>query len=152
VIPHESRKPLADTRGQIRHDLPAAYRPPPTRGAPAMTWWLIGDEESEDQRFRAVPGGFGLYHAAGSWCMGQIRGVRDEQLPIEWFIPDHWIKGWPSGARIAQGLESVGLFKRISGEPGYRYGWIRQQNTVAHVREMRRREREKKRGQRGGDS
>jgi hypothetical protein len=115
-------------------------------------WWWIGDEESEDQRFRAVPGGFGLYHAAGSWCMSQVRGIRDDsQLPIEWFVPDHWIRGWPRGPRIAKGLETVGLWKRIDGEPGYRYAWIRPQNTAAAVRDKRRRERDKKRDQRAGN-
>ena len=108
-----------------------------------MTFWNIGDEEHEDERFRAVPGGFGLYHGAGSYCLGQVRGRRIE-LPAEWFVPDHFVRGWDNGhgPAIAKGLVSVGLWEQVRG--GYRFAWIRDSNTPDRVREVRKRWRTEK--------
>jgi hypothetical protein len=107
-----------------------------------MTFWHTGDEEHEDPRFRAVPGGLGLYVTAGSWCMSRVRYRPEAELPAEWFIPDEWVKGQPSGRRIAAGLERQCVWERLDG--GYRYAWIRYQNTPDYVRRQRKREREKK--------
>jgi hypothetical protein len=108
-----------------------------------MTFWNIGDEEHSDPRFRAVPGGLGLYAGAGSWCMAQVRGKRGD-LPLEWFIPDHFIRGWDDGRgpRIAKGLERVGIWERVEDGPlerGYRFAWIREGNTPDTIRKLRKR-------------
>jgi hypothetical protein len=111
-----------------------------------MTFWLMGDEEPADDRFRAAGiAASGLYHMAGAQCMREVRNQRDP-LPAQWFIPDHWVRGWPSGPRTASRLVQVGLWERVDG--GYRFAWIRDQNTPAAVGRSRARYREKKRNQR----
>lgn len=111
---------------------------------PVMAWWYVGDEEADDERFRAVPGGLGLYVGAGSHCLRQIRYRPEAEIPPEWFIPDHWIKGWPNGSRIANALAREGLFVKMYG--GFGFAWIREQNTADAVRRQRKRDREKKAG------
>jgi hypothetical protein len=107
-----------------------------------MTFWNIGDEEHSDPRFEiAGPGSFELYHKAGSWCMGQIRGRPEDEIPVEWFIPDSFVRGQHNGQRIAKRLDAVGLWARV--ECGYRFAWIRHGNTADYVRERRKQDREK---------
>jgi hypothetical protein len=109
-----------------------------------MTYWYIGDEESEDPRFRAVEAdGCGMYHMAGSWCMSQVRGRPESDIPIEWLVPDHWVRGWPNGSRTAAKLVKHALWQRVQG--GYRFAWLRNVNEPDAVRTIRKRERDKKR-------
>ena len=105
-----------------------------------MSFWFIGDEECDDPRFhQAGAGACGLYFMAGSQCM---RGVYKRDLPAEWFVPDHWVRRWPNGARAAGRLVQVGLWERADG--GYYYKWIRPQNTPDALRATREMERKKK--------
>jgi hypothetical protein len=107
-----------------------------------MTYWLIGDEEPEDHRFiQAGPGACGLYFMAGAWCMRQIRYRPESEIPPEWFIPDHYVRSWPNGARLAARLVHTGLW--VSVEGGYYFTWIQPDNTADHVRGERKRERDK---------
>jgi len=120
----------------------------------AVTYFNVGDEEHADPRFRAVPGGLGLYVGAGSWCMAQVRGQRVE-LPAEWFVPDHFVRSWDNGrgATIAKGLVRVSIFARVDDtglESGYRFAWIRDNNTPDAVRKLRKRWRDEKKS--GGES
>jgi hypothetical protein len=111
-----------------------------------MSFWFTGDEEPEDPRFReAGVAACGLYHMSGAHCMRQVRNQRDV-LPAEWFISDHWVRGWPNGPRTAGRLVQAGLWESVDG--GYRFAWIRDQNTPAAVGRARARERDKKRNQR----
>jgi hypothetical protein len=113
-----------------------------------VTFWNVGDEEHSDPRFvRAGQGSFELYHKAGSWCMGQVRGRPEAEIPIEWFIPDEWVKGQRNGPRIAKGLIAQGMWERV--DYGYRFGWIRDGNTTDYVRKRRKTDREKP-SRRGG--
>jgi hypothetical protein len=115
-----------------------------------MTFWNIGDEEHGDTRFiEAGPGSFELYHKAGSWCLGQIRGRPESAIPAEWFIPDEWVNGQYDGARLAVALIGVGLWARV--ERGYRFAWIRDGNTTDTVRRLRKNNRERP-SRRGGDT
>ena len=88
-----------------------------------------------------IPAGLGLYTAAGSWCMSKIRGRHYPSIPTEWFIPDEWVNGQTNGARIARRLVRNGIWERREGELGYRFAWIRPQNTPAAVLEHRARDR-----------
>lgn len=107
-----------------------------------MTFWQIGDEESEDPRFlTAGPGACGIYHMAGSWCMRQVRYRPEQEIPEEWFVPDRWVRGWPNGVRLANRLVEVGLWYRVVG--GYGYAWLRSGNTAKYVRDRRAAERKK---------
>jgi hypothetical protein len=79
-----------------------------------------------------------------------VRGTRGE-LPAEWFIPDHFIRGWDDGRgpRIAKALERVGILARVDHgelERGYRFVWIRECNTPETVRKLRKRWRDEKSG------
>lgn len=113
-----------------------------------MTFWNVGDEESQDRRFAAVGAeGFGLYHLAGSWCLGQHRFKRD--LPAEWFIPNWWVASQRGGTRIAKNLVTQRLWKRMDG--GYGFAWIRDSNTPDAVRRLRKREADKKKPRDRGD-
>jgi hypothetical protein len=115
-----------------------------------VTFWNIGDEEHSDPRFiRAGPGSFELYHKAGSWCMGQIRGRPEAEIPVDWFIPDEWVKGQHNGPRTAKGLITQGMWERV--EYGYRFAWIRDGNTTDYARKRRKTDREKP-SRRGGRS
>jgi hypothetical protein len=103
-------------------------------------WWFVGDEEINDQFVNVGFAGFGLYHMAGSWCMSQIRGRPEAEVPAEWFIPDWVIRGW-GAQRVAHQLCAEGLFTRLQG--GYSFGWIRSGNTPDAVRRKRKADREK---------
>lgn len=112
-----------------------------------MAYWNTGDEDSDDSRFRAAGlSGCGMYVMAGSWCMGQVRGRFEEALPVEWFVPDHWVRGWDGGTRTATKLVKCGLWKRVEG--GYLFAVIRPNNTPDAVREVRKGARDRKRRQR----
>ena len=76
-----------------------------------MTWFNVGDEEHSDPNLRdAGLDGFGLYAAAGSYCMNHL---------TEGFVPDWFVKGWPGGIKAAKKLIAVGIWARV--EQGYRY-------------------------------
>jgi hypothetical protein len=114
---------------------------------PLMAWWNTGDEEHADERLRqAGLAAFGLYVAAGSWCLGEIRSRSG--LPQEWLIPDWFVTSWgPEGRRAAKKLVEVGLWKRVQG--GYLYAWIRATNTPDAVAKRRKWWRENKAGEAG---
>jgi hypothetical protein len=108
-----------------------------------VSFWFVGDEEPEDPRFReAGLSAFGLYFAAGAQCMHEVRNQRQRLLPAEWFIPDHFVRSWPNGARAAGRLVQVGLWERA--DDGYYFNWIRDQNKPDTLRARRAMEREKK--------
>ncbi len=97
----------------------------------------MGDEEPDDRRFRqAGIAASGLYHMAGAQCMHEVRNR--QRLPVEWLIPDHFVRSWPNGARAAGKLVEVGLWERVEG--GYCFAWVRPQNTPAAVRAKRAKE------------
>lgn len=107
-----------------------------------MTFWNIGDEEHSDRRYtEAGHGSFELYHKAGSWCMGQVRGRPESEIPTEWFIPDEWVNGQHNGPKLARGLIAVGMWERV--RHGYRFAWIRDGNTAEYVRRRRKIDRDK---------
>lgn len=100
-----------------------------------MSWFNIDDELHGDPRFRqAGLDAFGLYAAAGSWCLGDVRG-RPGPLPKEWLVPDYFVAGWPSGAKAAKKLVTAGLWEKV--DAGYRFAWIRESNTPAAVSKRR---------------
>jgi hypothetical protein len=112
-----------------------------------LTFWNVGDEEWSDPRFiRAGSGSFELYHKAGSWVMGQVRGRPESEIPVEWFVPDEYVRGQRNGTRLANGLVRQGMWERV--DYGYRFAWIRKGNTPDAVRTIRKNEREKKARQR----
>ena len=119
-----------------------------------MVFWNVGDEEHSDPRFiRAGEGSFELYHKSGSWCLGQVRGRPEAEIPVEWFVPDEWVRGQRHGPRLAKGLVAQGLWERV--EHGYRFAWIRAGNTADYVRRKRKQDREKpyrKRGRMADDA
>ena len=107
-----------------------------------MTFWEIGDEESEDPRFiEAGPAACGLYFMAGSSCMRRIRYRPEIEIPDEWFISDRWVRGWPNGARLAGRLVDAKLWLRVPG--GYQYAWIQPRNTPNAIRTKRKKDRSK---------
>jgi len=76
-----------------------------------LTWFNVGDEEHSDPKLRAAGlDGFGLYAAAGSYCMNHL---------TEGFVPDWFVKGWPRGVQTAKKLIANGIWARV--EDGYRY-------------------------------
>jgi hypothetical protein len=104
-----------------------------------VSFWFIGDEEPEDPRFRkAGLAAWGLYDAAGAQCMHEVHNQRERLLPAEWFVPDHFVRSWPNGARAASKLVQVGLWER--GDGGYCFKWIRPQNTPDALRANRAKE------------
>jgi hypothetical protein len=115
-----------------------------------MTFWNVGDEEHSDPRYEmAGAGSFELYHKAGSWCMGQVRGRPEAEIPLEWFVPDSFVRSQQNGSRIAKRLVAVGMWERV--DYGYRFAWIRDGNTTDYVRRRRKADREKP-SRRGGVS
>lgn len=107
-----------------------------------MTFWLIGDEEPADPRFIAAgPGACGLYFMAGAHSMRQTRYRPEGEIPEEWFISDHWVRGWPNGPRLAARLVDNGLWRRATG--GYEFAWIQRRNEADTVRAKRAAERRK---------
>lgn len=111
-----------------------------------MTFWFIGEEEHSDPRF--TTGSLGLYTRAGSWCMSQVHYRPEHEIPPEWFVPVSLVKVW-GATRQANDLVANGIWEPVVG--GWRYLWIRYQNTTDAVRAKRKREREKK-AARTGDS
>ena len=58
-----------------------------------MPWFNVDDKAHSDPLFRQVGlDGFGLFAAAGSWCMDHLT---DGYVPL-WFI-----EGWPGGPEAA---------------------------------------------------
>jgi hypothetical protein len=104
-----------------------------------MTFWLTGDEEHNDPRF--TTSSLGLYTRAGSWCMNQVRYRPEHEIPPEWFIPTSLVKVWRA-TRQANDLVENGVWEPVVD--GWRYLWIRHQNTADAIRSQRKREREKK--------
>ena len=114
---------------------------PGLRSDDVVSFWFTGDEEPKDQRFRdAGLAACGLYQMAGAQCMREVRNQR-EALPAKWFVPDHFVRSWPNGARVAARLVQVGLWERT--DDGYFYAWIRQQNTPEALRDKRAKELQK---------
>jgi hypothetical protein len=103
-----------------------------------MTYWFIGDEEHNDERFTTAT--LGLYVRAGSWCMAQCHYRPEAEIPAEWFVPRAQVRGW-GALRLANDLADQGVWEQVAG--GWRYVWIRHQNTADHVRADRKRERGK---------
>ncbi|WP_139830455.1 hypothetical protein [Mycobacterium paraense] len=103
-----------------------------------MTFWFTGEEEHQ---VFTTTSSLGLYTRAGSWCMAQIRYRPEAEIPAEWFIPDWLVKGW-GAVRQANELVAQGMWEPLEG--GWRYVWIRPENTPNAVRQKRKREREKK--------
>lgn len=104
-----------------------------------MTYWLVGEEEHDDPRFTTCS--LGLYVRAGSWCMGHVRYRRESEIPVEWFIPVTLVKAW-GATRQANELVRQGVLEPVIG--GWRFAWIRPENTTDRVRAKRKRERDKK--------
>jgi hypothetical protein len=111
-----------------------------------MTYWFTGEEEHSDARFTTAS--LGLYTRAGSWCMSQVRYRPESEIPPEWLVPDWLVKGW-GATRQANDLVAHEVWEPVTG--GYRYAWIRYQNTANEIRRQRKRERDKK-ARRGSDS
>jgi hypothetical protein len=103
-----------------------------------MTYWLTGDEEHDDPRFTTAT--LGLYIRAGSWSMSRCRYRPEAEIPAEWFIPGPLVRGW-GALRLAHDLAQQGVWEPVTG--GWRYAWIRPQNTADYVRAERKRERAK---------
>lgn len=107
-----------------------------------MTYWNIGDEECNDPDFLANPAAAGLYYLAGSSCMRQIYNRRgDDAIPVEWFVPDHFVTSIKNGPKLGAYLVSTGKWKRVPA--GYRYLFIQPGNTTDAVRRFRKADREK---------
>lgn len=103
-----------------------------------MTYWLTGEEEHSDPRFTTTT--LGLYVRAGSWCMSQVRYRPESEIPAEWVVPDWLVQGW-NAKRYANELVANGVWEPVGG--GWRYAWIRYQNTANAIRTERKRERDK---------
>ena len=102
-----------------------------------MTWFGIGDEEWCDPRFEKVGlDGRGLDDAAGSFCMGQIRGRSDSDVPVEWFIPATR-RAW-AAQRDAESLKN--LSPRDCGKRlplGFTFAWLQPCNTTDTARKTK---------------
>lgn len=107
-----------------------------------MAFWFTGDEEHQDPRFSKW-GSLELYVKAGTRCMSQVHGRHG--LPAEWFVPNDWVRGW-GATRHASWLVRQQVWERVPG--GYRFEWIRVQNTPDYVRKARKAEADKKARQR----
>ncbi|WP_156448333.1 hypothetical protein [Mycobacterium sp. NAZ190054] len=70
--------------------------------------------------------------------MAQVRGKH--YVPDQWEVPDYLVRGW-GAAKAAAALVRAGLWVRVPG--GYRYAWIRKENTPDRLRALRKRERDK---------
>jgi hypothetical protein len=108
-----------------------------------VTFWLIGEEEHADLRF--TTNSLGLYTRAGSWCMAQVRYRPAAEIPVEWVVPAWVVKGWGS-MRAANELVAQKIWEPVQG--GWRFQWIRANNTADYVRRERKRQRTKKARQR----
>jgi hypothetical protein len=84
-----------------------------------MTWFNIGDEQHDDPVMRAAGlAAFGLYAAAGSYCMRQL---------TEGFVPAWYVKAWPDGPKAATVLVKHGIWGQVDG--GYHYVEWRQESA-----------------------
>jgi hypothetical protein len=113
-------------------------------------YFNIGDEECTDQDWLTNLAAKGLYDMAGSFVMNQLRNrYGEEAVPDDWFIPGYFVDSIRGGRRAASYLVSVGKWKRVDG--GYRFVVLQKGNTPGAVRELRRKERERKAAQRARD-
>jgi hypothetical protein len=108
-----------------------------------MTWFKVDDTLGSHPKARAAGlAAMGLWVVAGAWASQHL---------TEGFIPDWYVKSWPSGQKRAANLVESGLW--IEVDSGYRFHqWEERQPTKEHVeaeraaaRERQRRHRESKR-------
>ena len=86
---------------------------------------------------------YGLYLKALDWCMREA----GRYLPSSWFIPDSVIAGW-NERRTANRLVANGIWEHDDYEHGYRFGYVYRRNAPEHLRDSRKKERERKSRQR----
>jgi hypothetical protein len=76
-----------------------------------MPFFLIGDEEPDDPIMHdAGLDGFGLFCAAGAFCMHHL---------TEGFVPSYYIANWQGGRKAAAKLVKLGIWGRVDG--GYHF-------------------------------
>jgi hypothetical protein len=98
-----------------------------------MSWFNVDDKSHSDDRFRrAGLDGFGLYAAAGSFCMDQL---------TDGFVPDWFVNGWPGGKKAARNLVLVALWAHVDG--GFQYVEWKETLTRSYVQKQREKWREK---------
>ncbi len=108
-----------------------------------MTWFKVDDTLGSHPKPRAAGlAAMGLWVVAGAWSSQHL---------TEGFVPDWYVKSWPSGHKRAADLVQSGLW--VEADSGYRFHqWEERQPTKAQVesereaaRERQRRHRESKR-------
>lgn len=100
-----------------------------------MPDFRIDDTASEHPKLRAAGlQAFGLWSAAGSWCMNPAH------LTDGW-VPLHYVQGWDGGRKSAKKLVEVGLWRDETrdGIAGYQYhDWADFQRTREAIEEEKR--------------
>ena len=108
-----------------------------------MTWFKVDDTLGSHPKARAAGlAAMGLWVTAGAWASQHLTGG---------FVPDWYVKSWPSGQKRAANLVQSGLW--IEVDSGYKFHqWEERQPTKEHVeseraaaRERQRKHRESKR-------
>lgn len=105
-----------------------------------MPDFRIDDTASEHPKLRAAGlQAFGLWSAAGSWCMNPAH------LTDGW-VPMHYVQSWDGGKKSAKKLVDVGLWREEprDGMAGYQFhDWEHFQRTAKAIEDEKRKARDR---------
>jgi hypothetical protein len=103
-----------------------------------MPWFNVDDKAHDDDRFRqAGLAAFGLFAAAGSYCMDKL---------TDGFVPHWFIETWAGGPEASDALIAHGIWAHVDG--GYQYVEWKEARTRAAVLARKAKWREEKQRQR----
>ncbi|MBB1153972.1 hypothetical protein [Amycolatopsis dendrobii] len=105
-----------------------------------MPDFRVSDTASEHPKLRAAGlAAFGLWAAAGSWCMNPAH------LTDGW-VPLYYVQSWSSGKKLAKKLVEVGLWSEETRDstPGFRYhDWTDIQRSRSSIEDEKRKARDR---------
>lgn len=105
-----------------------------------MPDFRVADTAPEHPKMRAAgPAAIGLWAMAGAYSMNP------SHLTDGW-VPEHWVKTWPSGLKLATTLVKVGLWSRADrdGIAGYRFhDWMDTQRSASSIEDDKRKARDR---------
>ncbi|MFB9687679.1 hypothetical protein [Amycolatopsis plumensis] len=108
----------------------------------------VPDTAAESDQLRAAGiAAFGLWAAAGSWCMNPAH------LTDGW-VPVHYVMSWPSGKKLAAKLVEVGLWTpdKRNGVTGWQYtNWLDEQRSAASIEDEKAKARDRMKRIRSGN-